>query len=196
MCRIVAYFFSLRDNRSPHFSNYIYSASENEVFYRDRTVVMRKMRRSEKQLEQNESYELLQEGDYGVLGLVDENGEPYTVPLNYCLRHDTIYFHGAREGRKLNAVMHEPRASFTVVIDHSVQSERFTTYYTSIHVHGLARIVENKEERYHALRLLASKYSPGLKEEAEAFLEKAGELTTVFAMDRIEVRGKRNPAPE
>lgn len=154
----------------------------------------REMRQADKRMSREDAYELLRVGEYGVLGLIDEEGEPYTVAMNYCLSGSTIYFHSALEGHKLDAVRHDERASFSVVTEHIVKPEDFTSYYSSVHVRGKARMVEELEEKRRALTLIAEKYSPGLEESAAAFIDKAGPSTAVFAVKVLDIQGKKNPA--
>ncbi len=152
-----------------------------------------KLRRADKRMNPDQAYKELTHGVYGVLGLVDEQGYPYTLPLNYCVEQQTIFFHAAQEGRKLRCIKAEPRVSFSVIAHHSVQPERFTTYYRSVHVSGRARMVENPADKRHALRLLAEKYSPGFKESAGEYIEKASEHTAVCAIEIETLTGKLNP---
>ena len=60
-----------------------------------------KLRRANKRMNQEQAYKELIRGEHEVLGLVDEAGAPYTVPLNYCVQKQKIFFHAAQDGRKL-----------------------------------------------------------------------------------------------
>ncbi|NLB53024.1 MAG: hypothetical protein GX808_08820 [Syntrophomonadaceae bacterium] len=56
------------------------------------------------ELTNTEAIELLKAGEYGVLSSVSENGYAYGVPLNYVYFDNSIYFHCAAEGRKLDDI--------------------------------------------------------------------------------------------
>ena len=60
------------------------------------------MRRKDRAITEEEAMNLLNKSEYGVLSTVDENGEPYGVPMNFCIIEHCIYFHCAVEGQKIN----------------------------------------------------------------------------------------------
>ena len=60
------------------------------------------MRRKDRAITEEEAMNLLNKSEYGVLSTVDENGEPYGVPMNFCIIEHFIYFHCAVEGQKIN----------------------------------------------------------------------------------------------
>ncbi len=152
----------------------------------------RAMRRTRQQLSEREAREVLARNTHGVLALVDEDGEPYAVPLSYaCVERDdgtlALFFHCAREGHKLRCIAHEPRASFCVVDADEIVPERFTTHFRSVICFGRARVLgmEETEGKEEALLALARKYSPGL----DAAEEIASGLPRVaiieFAVERL-----------
>ena len=78
----------------------------------DNTMV----RRQDRLLDEPRAWELLQKGEYGLLSLVDLQGNPYGIPINYVWDgHDHIYLHCAPEGKKLNSIKLHREASFCVV---------------------------------------------------------------------------------
>ncbi|MFO8148864.1 MAG: pyridoxamine 5'-phosphate oxidase family protein [Trueperaceae bacterium] len=98
------------------------------------------MRRSDRQLGDAEARDVLTRGAYGVLSTVGRGGEPYGVPLSYCVLGGAVYLHCAREGRKLDHLAREPRVSFCVVGATRVIPEEFGTLYESAVVEGVARM--------------------------------------------------------
>lgn len=52
--------------------------------------------KKDRQLSDEVAYALLKGGEYGVLSTVDEDGQPYGVPVSYALEGNLIYFHCAR----------------------------------------------------------------------------------------------------
>lgn len=120
------------------------------------------MRRFKQQLPEAEVRQILTEATNGVLSLVDAAGEPYGVPMSFVYDgRQTIYFHCAREGRKMDCIRHERRASFCIVALDDVRPAEFTTYFRSVVVDGRIAVVEERSEVVEALRLLGAKYAPG-----------------------------------
>ena len=61
--------------------------------------MFRTMRRFKQQLPDAETEQILEEGKTGVLGVIGDDGYPYTVPMNYLYKDGKIVFHGAKQGR-------------------------------------------------------------------------------------------------
>lgn len=84
--------------------------------------MFRQMRRFKQQLSQEECEQILLAERRGVIAVHGEDGYPYGVPMDYLYEQGRIYFHGAKEGHKLDAIKADNRVSFTVV-DQGVQVE-------------------------------------------------------------------------
>ncbi|MHC4207121.1 MAG: pyridoxamine 5'-phosphate oxidase family protein, partial [Planctomycetota bacterium] len=67
---------------------------------------MKELRRKDRAITEEEAMTLLSSAEYGVLSTVSDNGEPYGVPLNFCIIDHCIYFHCAIEGRKIDNIKH------------------------------------------------------------------------------------------
>ncbi|MEE0510186.1 MAG: pyridoxamine 5'-phosphate oxidase family protein [Peptococcaceae bacterium] len=151
------------------------------------------MRRSRQALAQEVCADILSNGSSGVLALSDKNNHPYAVPLSYVYVNDTLYFHSAKAGHKVDLIQENPSASFCVIADDHVVPERFTTYYRSVIVFGHIRMVEDADEAHRAIILLGRKYAPN---ESQAALEQEIDSTwstlTIFAMHIDAVTGKES----
>ena len=57
---------------------------------------------------------LMKNAKRGVLSLIGEDGYPYGLPINqwYCEEDGKIYFHGAKEGHKIDAIKACDKVSF------------------------------------------------------------------------------------
>ena len=121
--------------------------------------MFREMRRSRQKLGEQECLRILEQGSFGVLAVLGDEGYPYAVPLSYVYRDGKIYFHCAREGHKLDAIRNCSRVSFCVVGQDEVHPEAYTTYFRSAVAFGKAKILE-EEEKKKAILLLAEKYCP------------------------------------
>ncbi len=149
------------------------------------------MRRSDRELNEEQAMDLLERGDYGILGAVAKDGAPYTVPLNYCVVEERVYFHCAVEGFKIECIEANPEVSFCAVGRTEVLPEKFTTLYESCIVRGTAAEALGDEKR-RALEALVLKYSGGHYEAGMRYIEKLFEKTRVFGIFIDSITGKSN----
>lgn len=86
-----------------------------------------------------------------------DNEYPYIVPMNFGLdtRNDKIilYFHGAKEGRKLTLMEHDPHVCFEMDIAHEFIYDKdlscnSSMKYISIIGNGMLSEVEENEKEY------------------------------------------------
>lgn len=96
------------------------------------------------------------------MAVVDADGSPYAVPVNYVYDGEHIYLHSANQGHKIDALRANPRMSLCVVAQGGIVPDEFTTYFRSAIAFGTARFVDDEAEKAEALRKLCDKYSPGL----------------------------------
>ena len=151
---------------------------------------MKSMRRVDRQMAETEAKKLLGRGEYGILALIDEDGRPYGVPLNYVYANDAVYVHCALQGKKLSAIAANPQACFTVVGNTQVLPDKFATNYESVMVFGPAAIVEAAEKEA-ALEAIIQKYSAAFIEEGHAYIEKFRAATHVVKISAAHITGKR-----
>ena len=147
-----------------------------------------KMRRIKQELPREEALAVLDRATSGVLALVDADGAPYAVPMSFARVGESLYFHCANAGHKLEAARACGRASFCAIDQDAVVPAEFTTYFRSAIAFGPIAELEDPAEKVVALRALAAKYSPGLDPTAEI----DGSLRRTCVLDlRIErVTGK------
>ncbi len=112
--------------------------------------------------------EVLSECEYGVLSLVD-GGEPYGVAVNFVYFDGALYFHGAREGRKVEAMRENPKVSFLAVrplayipsyFSDTVSACPATQYFASVHLRGTVSEVAEESEKSRILNALMEKMQP------------------------------------
>ena len=149
------------------------------------------MRREDRKMDDGQTMELLQRGEYGVLSLIDPDGMPYGIPLNYTVIDGKIYVHAAVEGTKLLCVENSHRACFTVVGETEVLPDKFSTRYESVIVFGRADIVEDLAEKDAALLALVRKYSADFVEQGITYINSAKIKTTVIRIVPTEISGKK-----
>ena len=126
--------------------------------------MFREMRRNRQLMSTGDTDSVLKRCSNGVLACLGDDDYPYAVPLNYVYHNGRIYFHSAREGHKIDAMLKHPKISFAVVDEDTILSERYTSRFRSAVVFGKARIAEG-EGRLEAFRALVKKYSEDQPEE-------------------------------
>ncbi|MDR1667439.1 MAG: GNAT family N-acetyltransferase [Bacteroidales bacterium] len=149
------------------------------------------MRRHDRILEPEKTQELLRNGKYGFLATCAVNGYGYGIPIHYVLSQESIYFHCARDGFKLENIRHNHRVSFCVVGQEQVHAERFTTAYESVLVFGKITVVLSDEERMQAMELLVRKYCPEQSALWREHLLKSFAVTQVLRLDIEHHTGKK-----
>ena len=125
---------------------------------------MSTMRRPEKAIrDRREMERILGEAEVGRLGTCAD-GEPYVVPLSFAYHDGKIFFHCAKQGKKLDHIARNPRVCFEVDSGEVIRKEKpcnFSVRYESVIAYGDARICAEPTEMLRVLRLLTDKYAPG-----------------------------------
>ena len=153
------------------------------------------LRRGERAMKTREEMErLLERAAVGCLSVATEDG-PYAVAMNYLFHDGCIYLHGARAGRKMEALARDSRACFLVHEDGpQVAWDKgcgISQIYRSVICFGKAELVEDADERKSILERMIGKYAPG--EAAGPALE-AGNVgrTAVIRIAIESMSGKAN----
>lgn len=150
------------------------------------------MRRKDREQSPAFAWDVAEACTYGVVSMTGAEGSPYGVPVNLVRQGDRLYFHCAREGRKLDCLRQNPQVCVTWVGNVHVQQERFTTRYESAIAFGDAAEVEDDAERREALRLLCQRYTPDAMDGFDRELQSAFSHTAVVRIQVREITGKRN----
>lgn len=116
------------------------------------------MRRNRQQLSTSEVNVILNEGSHGILSCLGDDDYPYAVPLNYVYREGKLYMHSAKNGHKVDAILRQPKVSFTVVGEERIVSKEYTTYFSSVIAFGKARLATDEEYK-RAFLSLVDKYA-------------------------------------
>jgi hypothetical protein len=148
------------------------------------------MRRIKQQLSEEESLEVLKKAKRGVLSVIGDDGWPYGIYLNPHFENGRIFFHGAKEGHKIDALKKDARASFTV-IDEGVKDEGGWAYaFRSVVVFGRVEFVEDQNEAVEICRRLARRFNPS-EADIEDEIRRAAAHVQVFALIPEHITGKR-----
>ena len=151
----------------------------------------------------------------GTLGLVDSDGSPYVVPLNYVYIPEQqfrerfafaaecpgaigrIIFHCALGGRKLDCLAHEPRVCFNAYreVRMAYSGDKAcdcTCRYESATCFGTARIVDDHAEKVALLTALSMHY---MQREIDPPGDERTRKTGVVEIVVTGLTGKRNVDP-
>lgn len=128
------------------------------------------MRRNEFEItDQREIRSFLEGNAAGILSLTDKKNLPYSVPLNYVLINDTIYFHCAHEGEKINAINYCKNAQFTVFREYSFIPSystgnrtpcSATAFFKSVFISGKVEPVDSNEEKALVMNSFMKSFQP------------------------------------
>ncbi len=136
--------------------------------------MFRPLRRIKQQLSQEECISILKNEVRGVLSVLGDDDYPYGLPINYWYSSvdNKIYFHGAREGHKIDAIKGHDKVSFCVC-GQGVQSEgKRGLDYKSVIIFGKIRPVDDTEKTIDICRKLSSQFDFGedyIEEEIKKF---------------------------
>ena len=154
--------------------------------------MFRELRRKKQLLSEQETLRVLEEGKTVIVGVLGDDGYPYTVPINYVSLENKIYFHSAKKGHKVDAIAKEPKVSMTVVEKDDVVSREFTTYFRSIQLFGKAYVVEDEAERNVAFRALCEKFSGADLDRYEEIMSKEAAAAAIVRIDIEHITGKES----
>ncbi len=129
--------------------------------------MFREMRRTQRQLGEEETRRILASENCGVLSVMGDDGYPYGVPVNYGFFEGKIYIHGTvQKSHKLDAIRKDSRVCLTVISRHDLLIEEYTTDYESVIVFGRARILETLSEKIEAVRRMMTGIAPDYADQA------------------------------
>jgi nitroimidazol reductase NimA-like FMN-containing flavoprotein (pyridoxamine 5'-phosphate oxidase superfamily) len=155
------------------------------------------MRRSDREIKDPEEImKVIDKCDVCRIGLAD-NDVPYVVPLNFGYEYAggklTLYFHGAKEGRKHEIIQKNPVACFEMDCSHklvvSEDAARYTMEYESVMGNGRISRCADKTEKTHALKQLMKNYA---KDKEFEFPDRVVDSVGVLKLEVSDFSGKRH----
>ncbi len=107
--------------------------------------MFRAMRRFKQQISNEECIEILKKEKRGVLSLIGDDGYPYGLPLShlYDEKSGKIYFHGAKEGHKIDAIKKCGKASFCVYDKGFAKPGEWALNFKSVIAFGKISLVDD-----------------------------------------------------
>ena len=131
--------------------------------------MFRKMRRFNQQISDSECIEILKNTKRGVLSLIGDDGYPYGFPIDhwYCEDDGKIYFHGAKEGHKIDSIKACGKASYCVYDEGYRKEGDWALNIKSVITFGRISLVEDEEKAREICTALVRKFT-----DDEEYLEK------------------------
>ncbi|MBQ2066494.1 MAG: pyridoxamine 5'-phosphate oxidase family protein [Clostridiales bacterium] len=110
--------------------------------------MFRPMRRFKQQISEAECIRILKEQPRGVLSLIGDDGYPYGIPLDhwYCEEDGKLYFHGAKEGHKIDAIASCDKVSYCVMDEGFRKEGEWALNINSVIVFGRINLVTDPEK--------------------------------------------------
>lgn len=148
---------------------------------------------AEREISAEDARVILDQGEYAVLSMVDEDGAPYGIPVSYAMIDNKMYIHtGLGPGHKFDNWQRDNRISVAIAIDLEplYMDTFFTTRYASVVASGTIMRVEDPVIVRKALVALCMKYVPEAKAEIGGAIERELDMTSVWEVAFDEVRAK------
>lgn len=123
--------------------------------------MFREMRRIRQQISKEECIGILKNEPRGVLSVLGDEGYPYGIPMDhwYSKEDGKLYFHCAKEGHKLDAVVRCDKVSYCVM-DKGYRNEgEWALNIRSVIVFGRIRIVEDEDKKREICTALCRKFT-------------------------------------
>jgi len=116
-----------------------------------------------------------------------QDGQPVVVPMIYGREGETIYLHGARKARIIRLLEQTDRVCLNVTHVDGIVFARSafnsSMNYRSATVFGTPRLMEERDEKVHGMRVISEHTMPGRWDELRDPLEKEIKMTGVIAVD-------------
>lgn len=151
------------------------------------------MRRADRAQNRDFSLSVIDRCTHGVMALSTGEPIPYCLPLSFVRVGDNLYFHCAREGRKIDLLRRFPQVCVTFVGEDRpafIPPAMYTTYFQSSIVTGTASEVTDPAEKTEALRALCQKVTPSHMDGFGAAIENSLDVTALWKIHMDEVTGK------
>jgi len=155
------------------------------------------MRRKDREIvDKKKMFEVIKAGRYAVIALCEES-EPYIVSMSYGFdeSNETFYFHGAKEGQKIDMMRTNPRACLTVIQDMGYQDGHCTHAYRSVIVRGEIVLIDDPEERVRGVNVMITHLETDGEKQRQNIKDsdKVWKSTQMFKLRIESITGKERP---
>jgi nitroimidazol reductase NimA-like FMN-containing flavoprotein (pyridoxamine 5'-phosphate oxidase superfamily) len=156
------------------------------------TEMFREMLRTKQALSKEACIEILKTGLRGVLSVSGDDGYPYGMPMNhyYCEADGKIYFHGGKQGHKIDALKRSSKASFCVYDAGNRDEGDWALRFRSVIVFGTVEMIDDPETVCRISDALSRKFTGDDAYIAQE-IERFGSKTLLLALTPEHMTGKQ-----
>ena len=151
------------------------------------------MRRKEKEIKSKSEIELIIKSGQVCRVAFSLNDKPYIVPLYYGFKDNILYFHSAKQGKKIEIINKNNQVCFEIDKNQNIINTgvpcNWKNSYSSIIGFGKAKLVENYNEKIEALNSIIDHYSPGT---IYKFPKENVDNTAIIKIEIVEITGKKS----
>ncbi len=153
--------------------------------------MFREMLRKKQRLTEAECIDLLRAQLRGVLSVLGDDGYPYGMPINhyYSEEDGRLYFHGGKEGHKIDALRRHDKASFCVYDEGFRKDGDWALNIRSVIVFGRIEFIEDRETVYRISKELSHKFTADDRY-IDNEISQSGTGTLMFALTPEHITGK------
>ncbi len=98
------------------------------------------------------------------VAMVDADGNPYVVPMNFGYKDGIIYLHASRQGKKIDILSSNPGVAISFSTDHKLYKQHqdvacsYGMSYRSVFAFGNVEFIEDYDKKIDALNIIMRQY--------------------------------------
>ncbi|MCX6281024.1 MAG: pyridoxamine 5'-phosphate oxidase family protein [Bacteroidetes bacterium] len=99
------------------------------------------------------------------LAMVDLQGNPYVIPMNFGYKDGIIYMHGAQHGKKISILQQNSTVCINFSTDHLLRYQNeevacsWSMKFRSVLAYGKAEFIMDPDEKIAAFNIIMGQYS-------------------------------------
>jgi nitroimidazol reductase NimA-like FMN-containing flavoprotein (pyridoxamine 5'-phosphate oxidase superfamily) len=99
------------------------------------------------------------------MAMVDMDGNPYVIHMNFGYQDGTVFFHSAPEGRKIDILRINPQVCLSFSTDHLLRWQNidvacsYSMKYRSVLIRGKAVFIDDYDQKEQALNVIMGQYT-------------------------------------
>lgn len=149
------------------------------------------MRRKDRQMPKEWALEIVDKCEWATLATIDTEGMPYCIPLSIARVGNAIYFHCAKEGKKIDCFNRNDNVCISCVGNTLRPKDEFTTKYESAMVFGKISQVSEDNEKIEALRAICQRHTPDNMPCFDEAIARSLAITDIWKVTIEVIDGKR-----
>lgn len=109
--------------------------------------------------------EIIAKCRYCTMAMIDQNNEPYVLPMNFGYADGVVYLHSAPEGKKVNILRKNNRVCLAFSTDHELRHQNeevacsYSMKYRSVLIYGKVEFIDDPTEKRRVLNILMKQYT-------------------------------------